>query len=379
MKLLYFANSRIPTEKAHGVQLFKMCESFANQGAEVELVVPGRLNRGFKKINPFDYYRVSQNFKIVKLFSPDPHFLTRLPQGTYIKFQALFFIIWLFFYLLFKPKKKDYVFYVRHEYLLPLLNFFSKRVCWEAHNLPRKKELYVKSWRRCHRIFAITQGLKDELISLGISAEKIFISPDGVDIKEFNLDLTKEQARKKLSLPLDKKLVVYAGHLYEWKGADVLAAASEFLDNSHLIVFVGGTDFDLKRFRPAAEFYQNIFIVGQQSYKKVPEYLKAADVLVLPNSAKSDISKRYTSPMKMFEYMVAGRPIVASDLPSIREVLNQDSAVLVKPDDPKALAAGIDQVLKNQKLSEIISKRSFELVQNYTWNKRAEKIISKII
>ena len=90
MKILYISNSRIPTEKAHGIQIMNMCEAFSNADVDLELILPTRKNKKFKDKNSFDYYQVRQNFRIKKIFSFDPYFLIKLPQGIYIKFQALF-------------------------------------------------------------------------------------------------------------------------------------------------------------------------------------------------------------------------------------------------------------------------------------------------
>ena len=80
----------------------------------------------------------------------------------------------------------------------------------------------------------------------------------------------------------------------------------------------------------------------------------------------------------MFEYMVAQRPIVASDLPSIREVLNRNNAILVQPNSPQSLSQGIETALKNTGFSDKISRKAFEDVQKYTWPKRAQNIIEFI-
>jgi len=84
------------------------------------------------------------------------------------------------------------------------------------------------------------------------------------------------------------------------------------------------------------------------------------------------------SPLKMFEYMAAQRPIIASDLPSIREILNENNAVLIKPDSPDDLARGIEQLLKKPDFSAKIAKRAYQDVQRYTWQKRTEKILDFI-
>ncbi len=116
-------------------------------------------------------------------------------------------------------------------------------------------------------------------------------------------------------------------------------------------------------------------MVGAKPHDEIPLWLRAADVLILPNTANEDISKYYTSPMKLFEYMASGTPIVASALPSIREILNENNAVLVESDNPEKLAEGIKKVLADAELAKKISKQAFADVQNRTWGKRAEEIL----
>jgi glycosyltransferase involved in cell wall biosynthesis len=380
MKLLYIANARIPTEKAHGLQIMKMCEAFGLAGVDLTLVLPGRTNtKELNAVNPFEYYQVGNNFKIKTLNSFDPVFLIGRRSGLYIKFQTLFFIFSLFVQLLFLKNKSEYIFYVRDEQLLPLLHLFSDRVVWEAHDLPQNRKLRLSWWRRCYRMVAISRGLKKVLVDLGLPAEKILVAPDAVDLAEFALpNLTLEQARQQLSLSLTKKLIVYTGHLYPWKGAEVLVNASRFLSADDLIILVGGTDTDVARFRKKSQHWSNVLIIGPKPHQEIPVYLKAADVLVLPNSAKSEISRTYTSPLKLFEYMAAGRPVVASDLPSLREVLNEKNCVFCQADNPESLAEAVDLVLKNKEHANQIAEQSFLDSKKYTWGNRAENIINFI-
>ena len=108
----------------------------------------------------------------------------------------------------------------------------------------------------------------------------------------------------------------------------------------------------------------------------MPLYQAAADVLVLPNTAQAAISREHTSPLKLFEYMAAGRPIVASDLPSLREVLRHgDNAWLMQPDDPAALAQGIQHLLAEPALAARLAAQAQEEVQAYTWEQRAANIL----
>ena len=107
----------------------------------------------------------------------------------------------------------------------------------------------------------------------------------------------------------------------------------------------------------------------------MPKFLKAADVLLLPNISATKESVNYTSPIKMFEYMAGKRPIIASDLPSIREVLNSRNSLLCAPGNPDDLSAKISLILDNKKLAEELSRQAFEDVKKFTWNERAKNII----
>jgi len=116
--------------------------------------------------------------------------------------------------------------------------------------------------------------------------------------------------------------------------------------------------------------------VGYVQPPIVPDYLFAADALLLPNSAKAKIASHYTSPLKLFEYMASRRPIVASDLPALREVLRDgENAVLVEPDDPKALAERIKTVLDDSGLAKRISEQAYSEVSQYSWEERARRIV----
>lgn len=372
MKLFYISNIRIPTEKAHGKQITKTCESFADQGIDLNLIVPTKKNN-LKDKNPYHYYGVKTNFTITKVDTYDPVFLQQLIKGLYIKIQTIFFGLSLRSYL--KKEKAD-IFYIRDFYLLPFIRKFNKKVIWEVHDLPRNKKKYILLWNSFYKIIVITNNLKQELIDLGVKADKIVVAHDAVDLEPFEkLEADQESLRKGLNLPLDKKIVMYSGHLYSWKGAHVLALAAKDLDSKAVVIFVGGTDKDIVRFKEEFGNEKNIIIAGRVDFEQVPEYLMAADILVLPNSGKERISSHYTSPMKLFEYMASGKPIVASKLPSIEEILNDSNAALVDSDNPKALANGINSLIEDDDLANKLSAKSLDDAKHYTWANRAKTII----
>ena len=404
MKLIYFANVRLPTEKAHGLQIMKNCEAFASQSFEVQLIIPMRRNPDFEKIDSFVYYDVKRNFEIKKLKTVDPWWFIYGPQGSYIKLQSLLFMFKSYFYLrkFALDELKSAIIYTREEYLLPLLQRFSFSVVWEAHNLPSNKSYYVKYWRKCKKIVAISKGLKDDLVGLGIDREKIVMAPDGVDLGKFSaiggsasggqIANNKLQIREELGLPVDKKIVMYTGNFFTWKGVYTLADASKYLPDDCWIVFIGGSPHELNEFkkyllqheiqplpdRTVSVQREKIKLVEHVNHQMIPSYLATADVLILPNSAKSEISSKYTSPLKMFEYMAAGKPIVASYLHSLREILDDTTALFFTPDDPADLARKVKQILDDEALGRSLSRNALEKGKNYTWQKRAEEILNMI-
>ena len=320
MKITYLANARIPTEKAHGIQIMKMCQAFKRAGVEVKLVVAKRINPQFEHKDTFDYYKIPERFSIVRFRLLDLVSRKRSLKGFSVIIQNTTFALSVFFYLLFK--KADII-YSRDEFSLFLLSFFKRNLVLELHTFPQSKFfLYKWLFKRVKKIIVISRHLKESIVGLGVEANKILVAHDGVDLEQFDVEITKTEARKKLNLPLDKKIIIYTGQLFEWKGVYVLAQVSRFLDGECRVIFIGGMEKDAKNLEKFIQekSLDKISILGHKPPDLIPLYLKAADLLVLPNSAlasaKEEISKHWCSPLKMFEYMASQRPIVASDLPS---------------------------------------------------------------
>lgn len=351
MKIYYLANIRIPTGKAHGLATMKMCEAFALQGNEVELVVPRRHNAS--KGDPFEHYGMEKTFIVTKL--PTLDFVRFGKVGFFI--QALSFAVSVFLYVLFK--KVDVV-YGRDELSLSFISFLKKNVVWEAHTV--KKKWFVRGLlKRSKKLIVISGGLREYYMSLGVLEEKILVAPSGVDLQVFE-DITesKESLRKKLSLSLNKKIVAYIGRLKtmgEEKGVGDLEGIIDKVQKEH----------------PETE----LLVVSHAQPSEVPAFMKAADVLIMNYPDKEHYAK-YMSPLKMFEYMASGNPIVTTDLPSISEILDESTAYLSKPDDPKDLTEKISEMLQCYDKAQCKAAKAFDYVQRFTWENRAKKIITFI-
>jgi glycosyltransferase involved in cell wall biosynthesis len=166
--------------------------------------------------------------------------------------------------------------------------------------------------------------------------------------------------------------------LYAWKGVEILLEALALVPGVRGLI-VGGHEAepDLDRVRALAErlgIAARVTFTGLVAPARVPDLLRSATILALPNPA-SAISNRFTSPLKLFEYMAAGRAIVASDLPSVREILHDGvDALLVAPGDANALAGAIRRLVAEPALAEQLGRRAAEAAPGYSWSRRAERL-----
>ncbi|MDP3993643.1 MAG: glycosyltransferase [Candidatus Doudnabacteria bacterium] len=381
MKIIYIANIRLPTEKAHGIQIMKMCEAFALAGTDLELVIPTRTNSDFSEVDPFVYYGVKRIFKITPLKTFDPTFLQAFPAGSYGKGQIFFFTIALFRYLK-SIQTEDVLFYTRDEHLLPVLFKFSKRIIWEGHALSERPKKFIKYFKACQKIVVLTKSLKKILVNLGIQEKNILVAPDAVDLGTFDFDLTIPEARIRLNLPQGKIILGYTGTFRTKnisKGLEtVLEALQMTADPKIIFVAVGGAAADIKHYQNLARnmnVEKRVMLLPKVDQPKVAICQKAFDVLLMP-FPKNEHYAYFMSPLKMFEYMASGRPIVTADLPSIREILGEESAVFAEAENSKSFADGIKKILSDSDLADKISLNARQKVQEFTWQKRARNILN---
>ncbi|MGE5619855.1 MAG: glycosyltransferase family 4 protein [Sphingomonadaceae bacterium] len=385
MKLIYLANNRIPSEKANSLQIMQMCQAFREQGVEVELVVPRRAQpRTMRSVkDPFAYYGLKSRFPIVWLPCVDALEVAPAPaQHAAFALQSTTYALAVAAYL--ATHKAD-MYYSRDPLSTVLLALspasIRERSVYEAHTFPgpgRRRELHLWAVRRIAHLVCITRGLAEEYRIQGVPGERILVAPDAVDLDRFRSMPEKSEARRQLGIPEEARVACYTGHLYPWKGAHTLAMASRLMPEGYLVYLVGGTEEDCRGFRRflADHGLGRVRLVGHVTPDRVIGYLAAADVLVLPNSATDVRSSRYTSPMKLFEYMAARRPIVASRLPSLQEVLRDgENALLVEPDDPQALAEGIATMSCDAALARQLAARAWLEAQGRSWAGRAKAIL----
>jgi glycosyltransferase involved in cell wall biosynthesis len=351
----------------------KMCQAFSDNGHEVVLLAPDMKSEYEKNVNDiYKFYGVKKNFEIIKLWHPD------------LKGGAFFYLLGIFFYLFFN-KKFDLVYgrFLQGCYIATLL---KNKVIFESHapifeDKKHKLIVYKKLIRNKYfkKMIVISKALKNMYLKKGyLNNTKIQVAHDGADeVKNFNSKIQLLGCKNNLK-------VGYVGHLYKGKGMEVVASLAKKVDDDTEIHIIGGLEKDIKLWREKI-INKNIYFYGFVPPKEVGDYINAMDVCLLPNQKivlpygaeplnKNFNISTFTSPLKLFEYMSHKKAIIASDLPVIREILNEKNSILVKCDDIKSWINSI-QKLKNFKNRDTIAKQALIEFYNYTWKNRAMRVL----
>lgn len=374
MKLFYIINANLPNKMAHGSHVIKMCQAFSKQGVDVTLVLPNKPNN--IKDDIFSYYNIDKSFKIIKL--PTLSFLPRWVPFNFILSAISFGVSSLVFFIL---QKGTVIIYCRGEMVL-FLKLLPKRFkfFWETHIKPDSVKRYKKVFSKGRGIIVVTKYYRNELINdYKIAEDKIFYSPDAVDLAMFkNVHLTKNQLRDELNLPQDKKIITYAGKfktMCQSKGVEDILVSFKNLEKKYSNIFlllVGLEPNEKPLVEKLLSGCKNYKLVEYVPLERLIRYELASDILVM-NYPDDFHYKYYMSPLKMFEYMATGNPIITTDLPCIRDVLNEKNSVLVKPNSPAGLTNGLETLLNDETLGRILSDKALYEVEKYTWNNRAKE------
>ena len=372
MNIIAIAGSTIPSDTANSLQVMKACNALVQLGHHVTLIVPGAPNTS---TNLKQHYGLQTDFPIEWLSSSSRRMFTwrSVQRARALKPDLLY--TW----------------------------FPQSAVFGLLYKIPTIFEIHIQptgalgpAWHRAFanlrglkRLVSITQALIDVLdrnYNIRLKPDEVVIAPNGVDLERFaTLPATPELARQQLNF-LSTQTVMCTGHLYAGRGADLFLALAKSILQAHF-VWVGGRADDVATWKQRAENQNisNITFTGFIPNQNLPLYQSAADILLMPysrsimGSSGTADSASVASPMKMFEYMAAGRAVVTADLPVIREVLNEKNAVFCEPDDVDDWKSGIEKLLTDEPRRIELGKQAREDVQRFTRVARAEKIVNGFV
>jgi glycosyltransferase involved in cell wall biosynthesis len=358
MRIVCIASSRVPSETANSIQVMKVCQAFKQLGHNITLLVPGHQP---ETLNLQEHYGLTTVFPVEWL----PGRNRRLfPWKAIRRARAL---------------NADLV------YAWPLQSavlglFIGIPSMVELHDFPSGH--FGPLWLRLFRILPgrkrllpITDALRR---TLRLPEKFTVIAPDGVDYERYAALPETRMARKILGLP-EAPTVLCTGHLYEGRGVDLFLRLAEKFPNASF-VWVGGRPEDVETWKGRAASLKNVTFTGFVPNKHIPLYQAAGDVLLMPYGRSVATSSggntaEVCSPMKMFEYMAAGRAILSSDLPVLREVLDDSTAVFCPPDDEKAWASELGGLLSDEGRRQVLGENACQAVQAFSWTERAKRVL----
>jgi len=393
LHIYYLTTARIPGERAHSIQILKTCDAIRCLDVDTMLLAPRRKNPFEKKVqNMREFYGLQYEPLMMKLPTLDTLGKIRNEALSFALINITFFISSLFFLFcsinLIHQKGKKLLF-IREPWLL-----FLFAISYPIHRIPIVYEVHdgfrnttFKLSLRTHnaiiKIITVNQYQKRSILGLMPRLEaKVIVIPHSFDLKMFRgLPEDKIVLRRMLRLPIEPKIVMYSGQLSTWKKPEFLIKAITRVDTKLkeqvFLVFVGGNYTDIQRLRTYADSLgvKNICFSGFVPPSKVPLYLKSADILV---HYSPTMDSEHVSPtaLKIFEYMAAKRPVLA---PHGMEIVKDGANILLfDPTSPEDLAFKIETLLNDPILQERLSTNAFKDVMEYTYEKRAKKILNTI-
>lgn len=286
--------------------------------------------------------------------------------------------------------------YTRLPQAAAVASLLGLPVILEVHDLPqgRTGPLIFGLFLRGHgarRLVVISRALAEDLSRLLGAPQPedgphafTLIAPDGVDLERYAAVPSPAEARRRFDWLPDRFTVGYTGHLYPGRGSELLLELAKRLPEVNFLL-AGGDPQDVERLRRSGNEsgLDNIYLTGFIANAELPAYQAACDLLLMPYQQRVAASSggdivRYLSPMKVFEYLACGRPVLSSDLPVLREVLNNENSILLPPDNPDAWAGAIRHLQADTALWQRMAERARGTAGQYAWEQRAKNILTGV-
>lgn len=381
MKIVYATNVRIPSERAHGRQIAHVCRALWNLGHDLEVVAPYREN--VVEQDFWTYEHLSKEIKLTYLGMTD--YIKKRWPGI-VKLWAMNRMLRREIPRVIADREPDVV-YTRSHALLPALIKTGVPVILELHQIPWfGRRAFVHDCNGCARVACLTSPMRDQLAKMGVKASKLMVEGDAVDLDRFENLPSQAKARAKWNLKTDRLVVGYVGRLTTLgqekgvatllEGLAVAKAGKKFFG-----LVVGGPEDDKKKYEKMAAKLglteEDVQFTGEIQAADVPSSLTACDVLAMPFPDLPHY-RTHMSPLKMFEYMAAERPLLTTDLPTVRDVLDEKTAVFCTPGDTKDFVKALEWIAAHPDDAAKRAAAAAALVKRHTWQERMTRILDGV-
>jgi glycosyltransferase involved in cell wall biosynthesis len=372
MRIAYIATSSIPSSTANSIQVMKVCQALTQLGHETHLLIPGcgdvkwdELTHQYGIITRFPIRRIAS----IKVFKRFDFIYKALEQAKTLKVNVI---------------------YSRMLWVAVIAQLRGLPVMLELHDVPAGRlgkplfQRYLNSNSKKLTVL-ITHALGkviEKHFNVTIPEQNTLVAPDGVDDARYHRLPVPAEARKQLGLS-EGLTAVYTGGFYKGRGLELLVElAKEFPQVRFL--WVGGKPEAVAGWKTVIDNLNidNIQLTGFIPNEQLPLYQSAGEILLMPfgktvSGSSGGNTADVCSPLKMFEYMAAGRAILTSDLPVLREVLNENNALFYAIEDYKDLKAKFTILVNDAELRDQLARQARVDVTQYTWQERMQKIIKR--
>ena len=371
MRIALISASRVPSRTANSIELMKVCQAFVDLGHDIHLWLPGSEQKivwaELKEI-----YGIRDSFPISRVTS------LRVFRRYDFSLRAVL-----------KARAWDpSLCYVWPLQAAAIASSLGLPTALEIHDCPQGRlgpilfRRFLEG-RGAIRALPITEAMREWLsdaYQVDLEPPFALVAPMGMDLAQYHNLPDPEKAREKLGLN-EGFTAGYAGHLYAGRGIDMLMDLAWRNQDVHFL-WAGGepeaVEFWRSRLQKAG--LQNVKLLGFVPNERLPLVQAACDVLLMPYERKISGSSggdtaQFASPMKQFEYLASGRVILASDLPVFREVLNEENAVLLPPNDVAAWDEALNQLIADDSRRNSLAERARKDAAQYDWRDRARRLL----
>jgi len=393
MRVAVVAPTPIPSKKANTLQVMKMTQAISSIGHPVHLIIPDSTQSSDETKRSWDY--LADQYGLQAKFPMD-----WLPvRASLRKYDFAWKAIrWA-------RKWEADVIYTRLPQAAALAANRNMITIFEVHDLPQGRfgpkllRLFLRG-KDAEKLVVISKALADDLQResyLLPNSQLLEVLPDGVDLWRFESLPAPDEGRELLAPILESQYqeagltfsteqstIGYTGHLYPGRGVNLILEIAARIPGANFLI-VGGEQSDVRKLKEQVKNRQldNVTLTGFVPNADLPQYQAACDVFLMPYQAKVAASSggdigRYLSPMKLFEYLACGRAICSSNLPVLQEILSNENAVLLPPDEVDAWVAAIQNLIDNPNLRMDLGDKARKTAQKYSWKARAEEIFKNI-
>lgn len=402
MRIAVVAPTYLPSRRANTIQVMKVCQALTSLGHVVRLAVPlprliptnevfelawepGREKGELYWEQIATHYGLHQHFEV--------EWLQAMSRWRSYDF-ALRAVLWA-------RRWAAELLYTRHPQTAALASLLGMQTILEVHDLPQRTmarnllHLYLLG-KGARRLVVISRALAQEFNQsfriLSNKADFVLVAPDGVDLQRYTNLPEPQEARQQLhsikaihpSFPIERFTAGYSGHLYPGRGVEMLLEMAKALPMISFLI-VGGEPAQVATLctQVSQAGLQNMFVCGFVPNAQLPLYQAACEALLMPYEHRVEASSGgdiapFLSPMKAFEYLACGRIILSSDLPVLREVLDEQNAILLPPREVDTWVAALRSVAETPQRYAALANQARRDSRQYTWETRMQRILEGI-